>query len=96
MFVTVEGTRVCVRLSRRNLQQLEAILDNPRVADRCLARKDERGVALVVHAEEDADHYEGRDSGPRTWEETSASWQPHAVAPTSADDFGSLRKVRRW
>lgn len=27
-------------------------------------RKDENGVSLVVHAEEDSDHYEGRDRGP--------------------------------
>jgi len=60
MFVTVEGNRICVRLSRRNLHQLEAILDNPSVTGGYLARKAERGVALVVHAEEDADHYEGR------------------------------------
>ena len=61
MFVTIDENRICVRLSRRNLRQLEAILNNPTVADNCLARKDECGIALLVQAEEDADHYERRD-----------------------------------
>lgn len=64
MLVTIEADRVCVRLSRRNLAQLKAILDDPSVPHGWLARKDECGVALVVHAEEDADHYEGRDPAP--------------------------------
>jgi hypothetical protein len=64
MFATVIGNRVYVRLSRRNLRQLDAILVDPDVANRCLARKDENGVSLVVHVEDDADHYEGRDPSP--------------------------------
>ena len=61
MFATIIGNRVYVSLSRRNLRQLDTILDNP---DRCLTRRAENGVSLVVHVEDDADHYEGRDPGP--------------------------------
>ena len=64
MFATIVGDRVHVRLSRRNLRQLDAILDNPNVRDRCLARKAENGVSLVVQVEDDAVHYEGRGPGP--------------------------------
>ena len=62
MFVHVVENRVYVRLSRRNLQQLDAILDG-RDVSKCLARKDENGMSLVVHVEEDTDHYDGRDPG---------------------------------
>jgi hypothetical protein len=64
MLVTIVDDRVYVRLSRRNLRQLEAILDNPDVRNGCLARKHENGVSLVVQVEDDGDHYEGRDPGP--------------------------------
>ncbi len=64
MFATIIGDRVHVRLSRRNLRQLDAILDDPDVGNRCLARKDKNGVSLVVHVEDDVDHYEGRHPGP--------------------------------
>ncbi len=64
MFVTIIDNRVHVRLSRRNLRQLDAILDNPDVRNGCLARRDESGVSLVVQIEDDADHYDGRDPGP--------------------------------
>ena len=64
MFATIIGDRVHVRLSRRNLRQLDAILDDPDVGNRCLARKDKSGVSLVVQVEDDADHYEGRNPGP--------------------------------
>jgi hypothetical protein len=63
MFATIIGNRVYVRLSRRNLRQLDAILDNPDIGNGCLARKDKNGVSLVVQVEDDADHYEGRDPG---------------------------------
>jgi len=63
MFVSVIGDNVYVRLSRRNLRQLDAILDHPDGGSRFLARKDENGVSLVVQVEDDADHYEGRGSG---------------------------------
>jgi hypothetical protein len=64
MFVTIADNRIYVRLSRRNLRQLEAILDNSDVRNGCLARRDENGVSLVVQVEDDADHYEGRNPGP--------------------------------
>jgi hypothetical protein len=59
MVVTIDGSRVYVRLSRRNLRELEG-QDGRR---RCLARQDENGVFLVVQVEDDADHYEERDPG---------------------------------
>jgi hypothetical protein len=61
MFVTVIDNRVVVSLSRRNLRQLDDMFKRHDVRNRCLVRKDGRGVALVVRVEEDADHYEGRD-----------------------------------
>ena len=64
MFVTIIGDRVHVRLSRRNLRQLDAILHDPAAGNRCLARQDNNGVSLVVQIEDDEDHYEGRDPGP--------------------------------
>lgn len=63
MFVTIIGTRVFVRLSRRNLQQLDAILAKPETRNKALVRKGENGMSLVVHVEDDAEHY-GRDTGP--------------------------------
>jgi hypothetical protein len=64
MFVTITGDRLHVRPSRRNLRQLDALLDNPNIRNRCLTRRAENGVSLVVQVEDDADHYEGRDPGP--------------------------------
>ena len=64
MFATVIGDRVHVRLSRRNLRELDAILANPDIRNSCLTRRAENGVSLVVQVEDDADHYEGRDPGP--------------------------------
>jgi hypothetical protein len=64
MFVTIIGDRVHVRLSRRNLRQLDSLLDGPVARGRCLARKDKSGVSLIVQVEDDAEHYEGRDPGP--------------------------------
>ena len=61
MFATIIGDRVYVRLSRRNLRQLDAILDNHDIRNRCLVRRAKNGVSLVVQVEDDADHYEGRD-----------------------------------
>jgi hypothetical protein len=63
MFATIVGDRVYVRLSRRNLRQLDAILDNEDIGNRCLVRRAMNGVALIVQVEDDADHYEGRDPG---------------------------------
>jgi hypothetical protein len=64
MFVTITGNQIFVRLSRRNLRQLEALLDDPDVRNGCLARRDDTGVSLVVQVEDDAEHYEGRAPGP--------------------------------
>jgi hypothetical protein len=60
MFATIIGDRVYVRLSRRNLRQLDDLLGGS-VGGWCLARRDENGVSLIVQVEDDADHYEGRD-----------------------------------
>jgi hypothetical protein len=65
MIATIIGNQVYVRLSRRNLRQLEAVLDTPDARDRYLARRDKNGVALFVQVEDDADHYEQRGPGPR-------------------------------
>jgi hypothetical protein len=64
MFVTIIGSRVYVTISRRNLRQLNAILDHPNGRHGCLTRKDESGVSLVLQVDDDADHYRGRDPGP--------------------------------
>jgi hypothetical protein len=64
MFVTMIDNRVFVRLSRRNLRQLTAILEEPNARNRCLVRKDRNGVSLVVQVENDSEHYEGRDPAP--------------------------------
>ena len=61
MFATTIGDRVHVRLSCRNLRHLDAVLDDPAIRNRCLARRAENGVSLVVQVEDDADHYQGRD-----------------------------------
>jgi hypothetical protein len=68
MFATVIGDRVYVRLSRRNLRQLGAILEGRDVDNRWLGRKGENGVSLVVAVEDDPEHYEGRRSAPREGE----------------------------
>lgn len=64
MLITIIDNRVHVRLSRRNLHQLEVMLDSPDSGNRCLARRDENGMSLVVQIEDDADHYQGRGPGP--------------------------------
>jgi hypothetical protein len=63
MFATIVGDRVHVKLSRRNLRQLDAILHDQDTRNRGLARRAESGVSLVVQVEDDADHYEGRNPG---------------------------------
>ena len=64
MFATVIGARVHLRLSRRNLRQLAAILDDPDSRNKWLVRRAENGVSLVVQVEDDADHYAERDPDP--------------------------------
>lgn len=63
MLVNIVDNRVFVRLSRRNLRQLSAILDGQDGGQKCLTRKDENGVSLVLQVEDDADHYAGRYQG---------------------------------
>ena len=65
MFATIIGDRVYLRLSRRNLRQLDAILDDRDIRHSYLTRRAENGMSLVVQVEDDADHYEGRDPGQR-------------------------------
>jgi hypothetical protein len=65
MFVAIVGNRVYVSLSRRNLRQLDAMLDTNGGCIKCLTRKDESGVSLIVHVEEDGDHYGGRGNRSR-------------------------------
>lgn len=64
MVVTIVGKRVFVRLSRRNLRQLNTVLDGRDARRTCLARRDHNGVSIVLQVEEDADHYEERDRLP--------------------------------
>jgi hypothetical protein len=64
MVVTIFDNQAYVRLSRRNLRQLQAILDSANGCTRWLARTDENGVSLVVQVEDDADHYAERDQDP--------------------------------
>ncbi len=64
MVVTIFDNQAYVRLSRRNLRQLQAILDSPNGCTRWLARTDENRVSLVVQVEDDADHYAERDQDP--------------------------------
>jgi len=58
MFVTMIGNRIHVTLSRRNLRQLVAMVDDPDPTNTCLFRRDSRGVSLVVHVEDDEEHYQ--------------------------------------
>ena len=76
MLVTIVDNRVFVRLSRRNLSQLDAMVDCRDAGNRWLARKDNDGVSLIVRVEEDAAHYEGRDPGPGVGE--VARWSHRA------------------
>ena len=64
MFATIVGNRVYVTLSRRNLRQLDAIVEDVDVRNRYLTRRAENGVSLVVQVEDDANHYDGRNPGP--------------------------------
>jgi hypothetical protein len=64
MLATIVANRVHVKLSRRNLRHLQAILDNPDGQHDSLRRTGENGVIVVVEVEDDAAHYEGRNPGP--------------------------------
>ena len=65
MLVTIIKDQVHVTLSRRNLRQLNDLLENTDGRNKCLVRRDESGVLLVVHVEDDADHYVYEDSRER-------------------------------
>jgi hypothetical protein len=58
MLVTITGDRVQVTLSRRNLRQLNDVLENNGGCNKYLVRRDESGLLLVVHVEDDDDHYD--------------------------------------
>ena len=62
MVVTIIGKRVFVTLSRRNLRQLNAMENDAEAHNKCLTRKDESGLSLVVQLEDDRDHYGTRPS----------------------------------
>jgi hypothetical protein len=64
MFATIVGNRVYVRLSRRNLQDLQDMLHDQDTGPRWLGRAGENGLSLIVEVEDDAEHYEGRKPGP--------------------------------
>jgi hypothetical protein len=64
MYVVIVGSRVYVSLSRRNVRQLDAMLDRADGCIKSLARKSESGMSLIVHVEEDGHHYSGRNPGP--------------------------------
>ena len=64
MFVTTIGNQVHVTLSRSNVRQLQALLDDTDRCTRCLSRRNDDGVFLFVEVEDDADHYQGRGPSP--------------------------------
>ena len=66
MIVTIDRGQVYIRLSRRNLRQLSALLHGQDAHRTCLTRKDENGVSLIVQVEEDADHYGRRANARRS------------------------------
>jgi hypothetical protein len=69
------GDFVHVRLSRRNLRQLQGLLDGPAAHTRYLVRRDAHGGSLIVQVEDDADHYEAHSPGQGLGE---AAHPPHA------------------
>ena len=64
MFVNISRNLVYVRLSRRNVRQLNAMLTQSSRDAKYLARRDEDGTSIIVQVEDDADHYDGRYPGP--------------------------------
>jgi hypothetical protein len=64
MHATIAENRVHVKLSRRNLRELQAMLDDPGGYRRSLGRMGDNGLILVVEVEDDAEHYERRAPGP--------------------------------
>jgi hypothetical protein len=64
MRVTIVENRVHVKLSGRNLRELQAMLDDRTGHQRSLGRLGDNGVVLVVEVEEDSEHYGERAPGP--------------------------------
>jgi hypothetical protein len=62
MVLTITDERVSVTLSRRNLRQLDGLLETTDGRNQCLVRRGESGVLLVVRVEDDADHYDCAES----------------------------------
>lgn len=65
MLVTIAEGRVYVTLSRRNLRQLNDLLEHTDGRNEYLMRRDKSGVLLAVHVEDDADHYDYAESRER-------------------------------
>lgn len=63
MNAKVEGRRITITLSRRNLRTLLLKLERPDSA-RTLVRTTDEGYILVIHAEDDDEHYQDRKPGP--------------------------------
>lgn len=55
---------VHVALSRKNLLDLLAALDDETIHNPQLMRQTEQGVYLTVRAETDEQHYQNREAGP--------------------------------
>lgn len=64
MRAIIVANRVHVKLSRRNLRELQTMLDDRSGHQRSLGRVGANGIVLVVEVEDDAEHYEGRAPGP--------------------------------
>ena len=94
MFATIIGDRVYVRLSRRNLGQLDAILDDPDIRNIALTRRAENGVSFVVQVEDDADHYEGRDPGPGLGKVVMSRAVGPSELPNQGTPQGSIARFR--
>lgn len=56
------NTRAYVSLSRRNLETLIKMLDQ-KTGIASLSRRTESGITVLVQAEENAEHYQGRTPG---------------------------------
>jgi hypothetical protein len=64
MRATIVDKHVYVTLSRRNLRELQTMLDDRSRPERSLGRKGDNGIILVVEVEDDAEHYQGCAPGP--------------------------------
>jgi hypothetical protein len=64
MRAAIVENRIHVTLSRRNLRELQTMLDDRSGHRRSLGRVSDNRVFLVVEVEEDAGHYEGLLQAP--------------------------------